>query len=301
MAGGDRAGADRRGSDRRRPLRASPAAVRALRSAAHHRGQRLVPHDADDRRRRDRLQLRAARAVGVRAVADVLPARVPDRPSRKPFRPGAGRGRRAHRAVPLPPDGAARRAVSGAGPGGRMRCRMSRERVHDQRIGAGVHRRRRASAAGGPHHRAVRGGLCAARDEIESSEPAQAPRARARAGRGVLPLRRVQLHPRGPPDRAGRAARRRVGVAAHARGAADRRRVPRRPVALVGVHRAFDATACGEASRSPDSRSSAAAPSRKRSTTRRWKSCTGWATARATRAMQTATRSIRRRPRTAAP
>ena len=134
----------------------------------------------------------------------------------------------------------------------------------------------------------------------KSSEQAQAARARARAGRRVLPLRRLQRR-RGPPDRAAtrssstcrcgwsrsrcRSPRSRSSSACCAGGCTSR-------VRRNGLRRSFAVTrlpiVCG-------------APWQKRSTTRRWKSCTGWATARATGVMQTATRSIRRRPRTAAP
>ena len=155
-------------------------------------GRRVVPHDAGQRRRRDPLQRRAGRAVDVRAAADLPAAGVPDRPAGTPRRPGAGRAAVAARAGPLPADGAAGRALPGARALDELRRRLPGERVHGQRIGAGVHRGPRAAAARDPHGRAVRRGRGAARAAPPRRDPARPPRPRSRAGRGVLPRRGVR-------------------------------------------------------------------------------------------------------------
>ena len=213
FARGLRAGADGRGAIGRGPLRAPPAAVRALRAAPARGGLRVVPHDPRQRAGRHALQHRADLVLGVRAAAPVPAAGVPDRPARQPAGPGAGLDRRPARADALPADRPAGRAVSGAHSGRELRSRLSRERVHAQRIGAGVHRGPRAPAEGDHHDRPLRGGRRAARAAHSRREPDDAPRPRARARRGVVPLRGLL---RAPPGSDGRprvraSSRRRCG------------------------------------------------------------------------------------------
>ena len=98
---------------------------------------------------------------------------------------------------------------------------------------------------------------------MRGATPPHAPRPRAGARRGVLPLRglrRALL--RRPRSRPTSQSHRGVGVAARPRGAADGGRLPRGPGALVGVHRPLDPAARGEAARAPHPGGSAARPRR---------------------------------------
>ena len=164
------------------------------------------------------------------------------------------------------------------------------ERVHGQRVGAGRHRGRRAPAARDPHDR------CSSRRSPCGSRSASAARPASRAARSrpCWPWRASAARPSagsssGGGSRPSPRRRRGVGVAAHARGAADGARVPRRPRALVGVHRPLDPAARGEAARPLRPPRTCGSRSPRRSTTRRWRSCTGSATARDTGATRTGT------------
>ena len=103
-----------------------------------------------------------------------------------------------------------------------------------------------------------------------------------------------------PPRAAARARvrrRRRGRVAARPDGAADGGRVPRGSRALVGVHRRARPSGWRRGfARIPPRRISGSRWPR-RSTIRRWRSCTGWATATATGVTRTGTGAIRLRLR----
>ena len=238
-------------------VRAAAAAVRALRRAADRRRLRLVPRarwPTPD----DPALYSIGRVAGwiVRAAADLPAAGVPDRPAREPRRPGARRGPRSLLVVVLYlPTALLVERVPGAGAVDELRRELSRRTRSWSRIGAGVHRGPRAPAAGVPDDRAVRGRRRAARAAHPRLDPAHAPRARACAGRGVLPLRGLRGDPPRAPDRARRPASSSVGVGC------SRSTVPLTalaflvgPRALVGVHRARDAAARGAAARASAAR-----------------------------------------------
>ena len=159
----------------------------------------------------DALQHRAGLALGVRAAAGLPAAGVPDRPARQPPRPGAGRGPSVLLVLTLYlPTALLVEQLSGARAGDELRRRLSRERVHGQRIGAGRHRGPRAPAAGDPHDRALRGGRRAARAAHPQRDPPHAPRRSrpcwpwrafaARPSRGASSARRLapeSARPRG--------------------------------------------------------------------------------------------------------
>ena len=219
-----RARADGRRADRGRPLRAAPAAVRALRRAADRRRRRLVRHDAG-RASDDPVLYSIGRVAGwiVEVGADLPRARVPARPA----------GDRIDRALVWA--GAAlvagcstcrRRSWSSStrspSPWTSCDAGLPRQRVHGGRLRAGVRRRRRPPAAGAAHRRSSspRSPLRLA-SRIRRASPLTAPRARARAGRRDLPPGRLALAIIGAPDRARLARPRGRGLADRARGPAD--------------------------------------------------------------------------------
>lgn len=112
--------------------------------AAPRRRFPVVPLDVGQCRERRALQRRTSLAMGARAAHALLAAGASDRAAPEPDRPGAGRDHGGCRAVPVPADDAARRALSGAGTCRELCRRLSGERLHGQRICAGVHRGSRA-------------------------------------------------------------------------------------------------------------------------------------------------------------